>query len=612
MCGIVGMISTHSVTRSTVERLATLEYRGYDSYGVAVPADETFAVTKSVGSVSRALAVGAFDQVPDATLALAHTRWATTGAVTDDNSHPHLSFDGRVAIVHNGVITNHAQIRRELEADGITFASDTDSEIAAHLIACQLRDGHDVPTAIGLATNALEGEYALAVLTLDDPHAVYGAKHKSPLVLCHDGQQGVLASDQMALGEIDADLLFLDDGDIVRLTVDTAQVVTAGPDGTPIPVERSYTRLDERTQTVEKGDYPHWMIKEIHETPAAARTAATMRDEQFTGVLDPHADRSVTLVGSGSAYYVSHLGQYFLAQLAGVRAIALPSDEAEPLALLKPGDSLIAVSQSGETFDTLEICRAAVATGAVVTSISNTPNSTQERLSSHVIRQGSGPEICVLSTKSIISQIVLLARLALETGRANGHLDQQRYRDHRGSLDRLPETLRAHIGTAAGAIQELATKYSHVSDWFFLGRGALFPAACESALKFKEVSYRHAEGAAAGFFKHGTISLIDADFYTVALLPERSSDPDRHAATMAAVSEIGARGGPVIGIGPTDIHPDERRAFTEYLPLPYHGDDPADIVLQLVTGQLLAYYCALDLGREIDQPRSLAKSVTVR
>lgn len=612
MCGIVGMISAQTVTRSTVERLATLEYRGYDSYGVAVRVDERFAVTKSVGSVSRALEAGAFDTVPDAVLALAHTRWATTGAVTDDNSHPHLSFDGAVAIVHNGVITNHVQIRRALEADGITFRSDTDSEIAAHLIARHLQGGQDVLTAIILATSELAGEYALGVLCLADPHAVYGAKRKSPLVLCHDGRQGVLASDQMALAGIDADLLFLEDGDVARLTAEGAQVVTAGPDGVPVPVQRTYTRLDDRAQTASKGDYPHWMIKEIHETPAAAQIAAALPDEEFTGVLDPHAERSVTLVGSGSAFYVAHIGQYFLAQLAGVRAVALPSDEAEPLALLRAGDSLVAVSQSGETFDTLEICRAAVTAGATVTSISNTPHSTQERLATHVIRQGSGPEICVLSTKSIVSQVVLLARLALETGRGNGFLTDSQYRQHRDSLTRLPQTLRSHIDTAAGAIQELATKHSHVSDWFFLGRGALFPAACESALKFKEVSYRHAEGAAAGFFKHGTISLIDADFYTVALLPDPAADPDRYAATLAAVSEIAARGGPVIGIGPTTIDPDDRRTFTEYLPLPYHGDDPADVVLQLVTGQLLAYYCALDLGREIDQPRSLAKSVTVR
>jgi glucosamine--fructose-6-phosphate aminotransferase (isomerizing) len=612
MCGIVGMISTQTVTRSTVERLATLEYRGYDSYGVAVPADDQFAVTKSVGSVSRALTAGAFDMVPDATLALAHTRWATTGAVTDDNSHPHLSFDGTVAIVHNGVITNHVQIRRDLEAQGITFRSDTDSEVAAHLIARHLVEGHDVVTAIIRTTNQLAGEYALGVIALADPHAVYGAKRKSPLVLCHDGHHGVLASDQMALAGLDADLLFLEDGDVVRLTADTAQVLTTGPGGTPVAVDRPYTRLDDRAQTASKGDYPHWMIKEIHETPAAAQVAATLPDEEFTGVLDPHAERSVTLVGSGSAFYVAHIGQYFLAQLAGVRAIALPSDEAEPLALLRQDDSLIAISQSGETFDTLEICRAAVAAGATVTSISNTPNSTQERLATHVIRQGSGPEICVLSTKSIVSQVVLLARLALETGCANGFLTDARYRQHRDSLALLPETLHAHIDTMAGAIQELATKYSHVSDWFFLGRGALFPAACESALKFKEVSYRHAEGAAAGFFKHGTISLIDADFYTVALIPDQTADPERYAATLAAVSEINARGGPVIGIGPTRIDPDDRRAFTEYLALPYHGDDPADLVLQLVTGQLLAYYCALDLGREIDQPRSLAKSVTVR
>jgi glucosamine--fructose-6-phosphate aminotransferase (isomerizing) len=270
------------------------------------------------------------------------------------------------------------------------------------------------------------------------------------------------------------------------------------------------------------------------------------------------------------------------------------------------------VSQSGETFDTLEICRAAVQAGAVLTSISNVPNSTQERLATHRLQQGSGPEICVLSTKSIVSQVLLLARLALETGRTAGTLTETVYQDHVTSLGRLPGTLRGLLAQDAATIQALAKKYSAVEDWFFIGRGALYPAACESALKFKEVSYRHAEGMAAGFFKHGTISLIDENFHTVALLPSDRTAPARYATTLAAVSEIAARGGPVIGLGPAGADPDDLRDFTDYLPLPYHGDTCADVVVQLVAGQLLAYYCALDLGREIDQPRSLAKSVTVR
>ncbi|WP_024803032.1 glutamine--fructose-6-phosphate transaminase (isomerizing) [Nocardia sp. BMG51109] len=610
MCGIVGMTSPEiTVTGLTAEQLAVLEYRGYDSWGLACLTDTALSVVKDTGSVGKALAEGRLDALPESRLALGHTRWATHGGVTAANAHPHLSYNRAVAVVHNGVIENHLALRRELEADGITFASDTDSEVAAHLLARHLERGASMRDAIAATTSALAGEYALAVIATSDPATVWGAKHKSPLVVAYDGNRGILASDQMALDGISDQVLFLYDGDIVAVRADSADTYTT-VDHTAHPVEREFTRLAARQERADKGEYPHWMIKEIHETPAAVQAALALPAEHFAGILPP--DRLVTLVGAGSAFYVASMGQYLLKSLAGVRATALPSDEAEYLAVLGAGDPLIAISQSGETFDTLEVCRDAIAAGAVLTSICNVPSSTQERLATHRLPQGSGPEICVLSTKSIVSQVVLLARLALETGHTNGTLTGEQHHAHQQSLERLADTLTEFIATTATSVQALAVKYSHVADWFFLGRGILYPAACESALKFKEVNYHHAEGAAAGFFKHGTISLIDEHFYTVALLPSHTAAPDRYAATLAAVSEIAARKGPVIGIGPADIPADDLGVFAEYLLLPYHGDDIADLIVNLVAGQLLAYYCALDLGREIDQPRSLAKSVTVR
>lgn len=632
MCGIVGVISEPGVCEDvgpdTAERLAVLEYRGYDSFGLASLVDVRSAgedrasrqrsggaeirVRRAVGSIGHALAHGWMDQAPATGVALAHTRWATHGGVTEANAHPHVSFDGRVAIVHNGVIENHVALRRRLKAEGIDFASDTDSEVAAHLLAWHLDRGLDLLGALRATTGELTGEYALGVVSTVDPTAVYGAKRKSPLALAHGPGRGVLASDQMALGGLDDRVVFLEDGDVVRLTA-TEHVVSTGSSATAVPVARPYVRLDEGHRDVDKGDYPHWMLKEINETPQAAATAAAYPAADLTGgVVDAARAGHLALVGAGSAFYVCQIGQYLFADLAGVTAQAVSSDEAEYLLRLGRDDSLIAVSQSGETFDTLEVCRAAVAGGAVLTSISNVPNSTQERLATHRIQQRSGPEICVLSTKSIVSQVVLLARLALETGRATGALAAETYDDHMASLTRLPDTLRGLISSRAHDIQALAKQFSHVEDWFFIGRGLLYPAACESALKFKEVSYRHAEGMAAGFFKHGTISLIDSDFFTVALLPSARSAPARYAATLAAVSEIAARRGPVIGLGPDTADADDLTNFTAYIGLPTHGRDAADLVIQLVTGQLLAYYCALDLGREIDQPRGLAKSVTVR
>jgi glutamine---fructose-6-phosphate transaminase (isomerizing) len=612
MCGIFGMTSSRDVARTTVERLAVMEYRGYDSYGLAALTATGLTVTKDVGSVGGALRDGRFDSLPPASLALGHTRWATHGGVSQANAHPHLSYDGTVAVVHNGVIENHTQIRRELEADGIQFASQTDSEVVPHLIARHVAAGATLLDAITAITTEIGGEYALGIISTAEPQSVYGAKRKSPLVVCHYGGQAVLASDQIALNGFGEQVLFLDDGEVVRLRPDAVEVFTAGPQGNALAVKREYTRLAGHHQIVDKGNYPHFMIKEIHETPVAAATALGVPAVQFNGIIRPSAGRPVTLVGAGSAFYVAQIGQYLLAELAQVVAMALPSDEAEHLALLRRGDTLICISQSGETFDTLEVCRAAIEVGAIVTSVSNVPDSTQERLATHRVQQGSGPEICVLSTKSIVSQVVLLARLALETGHANGAISTQQYQTYQASLAQLPDTLRNFLSESQAAIQVLAKKYSHVEDWFFIGRGILYPVACESALKFKEISYRHAEGMAAGFFKHGTISLIDENFYTVALLPSPIAAHDRYSATLAAVSEIAARRGPVIGMGPSGVDGDDLQNFCDYLPLPYHGDNLADVVLQLVAGQLLAYYCALNLGREIDQPRSLAKSVTVR
>jgi glutamine---fructose-6-phosphate transaminase (isomerizing) len=610
MCGILGMTSTTvSVTGMMADQLAMLEYRGYDSWGLAFLTEAGLSVVKDTGSVGKVLREGRLANLPESGLALGHTRWATHGGVTARNAHPHLSYDRAVAVVHNGVINNHAELRRDLEASGVEFDSDTDSEATAHLLARHLAGGASMMDAIAATTAALTGEYALAIIATADPTTVWGAKHKSPLVVGSDGTRGVLASDQMGLGGISEKVLFLEDGDIVALRADGAEVYS-GSEGARVLVDRPLTRLDTCLKRVDKGNYPHYMIKEIHETPQAVRRAMALPAARFEGIIPP--DKLVTLVGAGSAFYVASMGQYLLAQLAKVRATALPSDEAEYLALFDDGDPLVAVSQSGETFDTLEVCRHALEAGAVLTSICNVPNSTQERLATRRLPQGSGPEICVVSTKSIVSQVVLLARLALETGRSSGVLSGEHYQAHQESLALLPQTLEKFIATSSTAIEPLAVKYSHVADWFFLGRGILYPAACESALKFKEVNYHHAEGVASGFLKHGTLSLIDEHFYTVALVPSRGAAPDRYAATLAAVSEIAARKGPIIGLGPADIAEDDLAGFAEYLPLPYHGDEVADLIIQLVAGELMAYYCALDLGREIDQPRSLAKSVTVR
>ncbi len=612
MCGIVGMIGSQGdVVADTIRGLKILEYRGYDSWGFVLFEDGRPRMAKDVGSVTRAHAEGHLDELGTAPLAIGHTRWATHGGVSRRNAHPHLSVDGRVAVVHNGVIENHLALRHELEADGVEFRSETDSEVVAHLVARELRDGEPFVEAIGRVIARLDGEFGLAIGIADDPGAVYGAKRKSPLLLAHNGERAVLASDQLAAIGIAEEVVFVHDGDVVRLTPEGADIFAAHPDGSIEPVEREVTSIGNGYKAPDKDGYDHFMLKEMHEVPNTARAALAVSDEDLRAAL-PHDRERLTLIGAGSAFYVARIAQYFLRRYAGLQTDALPSDEAPEWATFDERDALVAISQSGETFDTLEVVRTALDAGSWVTSVSNVPNSTQERLASHCIHQGSGPEICVLSTKSIVSQVLILIRAALLRGLDNGNLSEEAFAEHDANLRRLPATLEDLLSTRVDRIEELARRYSSSEHWFFVGRGPFYPLALESALKFKEVSYRHAEGLPAGFFKHGTISLIDEAFHTVALLPSKHSSPTRFGATLSNISEIVARNGPVIAFGPDDATEDDLADIAAYIPLPYHDDDASDVVIQLLAGQLFAYFCALSLGREIDQPRSLAKAVTVR
>jgi glutamine---fructose-6-phosphate transaminase (isomerizing) len=607
----MGCIKTGDAVRPVIDGLRTLEYRGYDSYGIVFDSGgEALRLTRGVGSITKADEAGAFGGVGSSHLALGHTRWATHGGVSEANAHPHLSFDGNVAIVHNGVIANHLVLRRELSDAGIELKSETDSEVVAHLIALEIARGTDVLASVGKAVARLDGEYALGIVVKQDPLVMYGAKNESPLLVAWNGDGAILCSDQLAACSVSNDLTYFEDRDIFRLAHDGVEIFKADGDGALQSVQRATVATGESYSVPSKGEFAHYMLKEIHEIPAVIEVAAQATASELRGAVPESATRT-TLIGSGSAFYVARIGQYFLNTLARLSTHALPSDEAPYWTTFDRGDAVLAISQSGETYDTLSVIRTALKGGAHITSLGNVPGSSQERLATHCLRQGAGPEICVLSTKSVISQVVLLARLALRLGVDNGHLPVADFERYEASIARLPETLRTLLEDSE-ELRRLAVEHAPVEHWFFIGRGPLYPVALESALKFKEISYRHAEGLPAGFFKHGTISLIDDDFHTVALLPSRGTAPERFQATVDNVSEIVARRGPVLGIGPHDASADERDEFTRYLGLPLHGDDIADVVVHLVAGQMFAYFCALELGREIDQPRSLAKSVTVR
>jgi glucosamine--fructose-6-phosphate aminotransferase (isomerizing) len=612
VCGIVAICSDRDVSRESIRRLAVLEYRGYDSYGLAAILNGGITIHKRVGAIGDAISSDSPPLIPAATTIIGHTRWATHGGVSLENCHPHISYDGSIGIVHNGIIANYSSLRLALEGVGIPFSSETDSEVIAHMIARCVDEGMPMLDAISHMMSEVIGEYALGIISTTDPDVVYGVRNMSPLVLYNNSFQGILASDQLAFEDSSGGCItLLEDGDIVRVSPHATEVFAADPRGDLLRVDRkSYPYID-TSDRVSKGNYRHFMIKEINEAPTVAVRIAGLAGEEFTKILPHVTDRPILLFGAGSGYYVAQIGQYLLAQLGGVSAIALPSDEAESFSILRPGDYAIAISQSGETFDTIEMCRTALRKSVTVTAITNVANSTLERIAHHRLHQYCGPEISVLSTKSLVSQVVLLTRFGLELGRHLGTLPDSEYRSHLRSLSSLPQILQDCISFASGPLQRLAMRYKSIRHWFFVGRGILYPVAMESALKFKEGTYRQAEGIAAGSFKHGPISLIQRGFHTIVLLPSDVSS-NRYTSTLATVSEIAARGGRVTGWGPSNSPEGRAADFADYVALPCAGNDITDAVTHLVVGQLWAYYYALNLGCDIDKPRHLAKSVTVR
>jgi glucosamine--fructose-6-phosphate aminotransferase (isomerizing) len=619
MCGIAGITrggKDGGALRMTVDALKRLEYRGYDSFGVSVfcPAEApgaagTLVTKKSIGSVSERDAKGFFSEAPDGASAIAHTRWATHGGVTEANAHPHVSNDGAFSLVHNGVIENHRELRKKLEHSGVVFSSETDTEVIVHLIASLYAKTKDAREALRQAVRELQGEYAIVFVTTHEPGKLFAAKHKSPLAFARADGTTVVASDQRAIGPLSSDITFLEDGDVAVLTPEIAELFHIDANGALSRVERESVRVPWSGEDGGLFGYPHYMLKEIHEIPTASRTVFSIARETLDAPVADMQDKTLSITGAGSSFYVSQIGQYYFNDLAGVYARVHPSDEMLALAPFSARDHLIAVSQSGETFDTMEVMRAAKDRGAKVTAINNVLGSSSQRLADFPVFQGSGTEVCVLSTKSIVSQALILYRLAKLLGLARGVLSPDDEARLSADERRFLAALEPFFAESEEKIREIGSRNSVVENWFFIGRGIHYPVAMESALKFKEVSYRHAEGMPAGFFKHGTISLIDDRFYTMAFLPNDESDPEHFKLTLSNISEIHARGGRVIAVGHSP-----REAVGEvydYIRLP-SVNEHLDPLFELIAGELLAYYCAVALGRNIDKPRALAKAVTVR
>jgi len=612
MCGIVGYVGTKDCASILVEGLRRLEYRGYDSAGLALstgPAGRGIEIVRAVGKLAN-LEAALLRSPLKGTTGIGHTRWATHGRVSEANAHPHVA--GRVAAVHNGIIENHVALRRELEAKGVRFASDTDSEIVSHLIDEALRAGSaSLSAAVCAAMRRVSGSYAIAVLDGESPDEIVVAKADCPLVIGVGDGEMLCGSDIPALLAHTREVIFLHDGDVATLTRQGVQITTlAGA-----PVERAKKTIDWSPTQAEKGGYKHFMLKEIHEQPRTVEDTLRGRvdlvegdvvgEEIGIGAEVAKAIQRVYFVACGTSAHAAMAGRYWVEQLAGIQAtVEIASEVRYRDPVFGPGDLVVAVSQSGETADTLAAAKTAKAKGARVLAVANVIDSAIPRASDAALYTHAGPEIGVASTKCFTAQLVAMLLLAVYLGRRRGKLSPEEGRRILEALARAPHQMR-DVLSRADDIRLLAKKYMRTSHMLFLGRGTGYPIALEGALKLKEISYIHAEGYAAGEMKHGPIALIDEEMPVLAIVPRDA----HYEKTLSNMQEVRAREGQIIAVC-TQGDRDVPRIAQDVVEVP----DAAPEVLPLLTVlplQLFAYYVADLKGTDVDQPRNLAKTVTV-
>ena len=603
MCGIIGIIGREPVVDRLISGLKRLEYRGYDSAGLAVIDGSGIARRRAEGKIVNLEAD--VDASPvEGRVGIAHTRWATHGAPTVSNAHPHRA--GRVAVVHNGIIENYAEIKDELSHR--TFTSETDTEVAAQLIDQLIEDGRSPREAVSEALSRFRGAYALGVIIEDEPDRIYCARRGSPLAIGLGDGESYLGSDAVALAPLSRDLVYLEEGDWAVLKTDSLEVF----DESGAPVTREVTRVDDAIEVSEKGQYPHYMLKEIHEqVDTTARTLAHYLDLGAMSVnlpdgLDFTQVSRIAVVACGTAYYAGVVGKYLFEQHARIAVdvdIASEFRYREPV--LDPGTLMVVVSQSGETADTLAALRYASENGLKTAALVNVMTSTMAREADIAMPILAGPEIGVASTKAFTSQVCALASLVVAAARARGTVDD----DGRTALVRELALLPGAVAEALNASDEiaaLAATLTEARSAFFLGRGVHVPIAMEGALKLKEISYIHAEGYAAGELKHGPIALIEDGTPVIIVAPEDTL----FEKTISNLQEVAARGARII------LFTDEAGAKAaaglsdSIIALPTAGPLTVPVV-QAIGQQLLAYHTAVALGTDVDQPRNLAKSVTV-
>ncbi|HBD43044.1 MAG: glutamine--fructose-6-phosphate transaminase (isomerizing) [Rhodothermaeota bacterium MED-G64] len=610
MCGIVGYIGHQEASAILVQGLKRLEYRGYDSAGVVMLNGE-LELVKGKGKVD-ALAKKLQSASPKGTLGIGHTRWATHGEPNDVNSHPHLSQNGRISLVHNGIIENYHALKTSLQKKGYIFQSDTDTEVVVNLIEEIYDDGAvSFEGAIQLALQQIVGTYGLAIVNLDEPDRIYVARKGSPLLLGLGDGEMFIASDASPMVEHTSKVIYLDDGEMAIVRRDGYDIKTIKDE----PITKEVHELAMSLEAIEKENYPHFMLKEIFEQPRVIMDCLRGRVQfddhtiQLGGLTDVMDDllsvKRLTIAACGTSWHAALVGEYLFEHLAKIPTeVEYASEFRYNEPLMGEGDVLIAISQSGETADTLAALREAQNRGAIALGICNVVGSTIARETDAGVFTHAGPEIGVASTKAFTSQVVVLTTIALMLAKRRQTITDERYAELIDELARIPSKME-QILAQADQIKEMAKHFTYAPNFLYLGRTLNFPIALEGALKLKEISYIHAEGYPAAEMKHGPIALID-HMMPVVVIAATNHTNDK---MISNIEEVRARKGRVIAV--TNPGNDEVKNLAEFTIEIPSTEDMLSPLLTVIPLQLLSYYIAVNRGCDVDQPRNLAKSVTV-
>lgn len=610
MCGIVGAIAERNVSAILLEGLKRLEYRGYDSAGIAVYSEQhQLQRLRRMGKVAE-LAKAIQDEPLVGQIGIAHTRWATHGVPSEANAHPHFS-NSELAVVHNGIIENHQELRTELQSYGYVFSSQTDTETIVHLLHHLQKTHADLLDALRIAVNQLKGAYGLALISVKQPDRIFAARSGSPLVIGLGINENFLASDPLALRQVTDRFIYLEEGDIAVIQRDQLQILNAAGES----IQREAVHYHEQAESAEKGSYRHFMLKEIHEQPQAVQRTLEDRlasEHVLPEAFGPNANqlfaqvKNIQIVACGTSYHAGMVARYWLESLTNTPCqVEVASEFRYRQVAVQPDTLFVTISQSGETADTLAALRHRTDNAYLASlTICNVGTSSLVRESDLVLLTRAGPEIGVASTKAFITQLVGLLLLALAIGRARQTLAEQQEQEIINALRNLSSSL-SEVLAISNAIESKAQLFAEKNHALFLGRGEQFPVALEGALKLKEISYIHAEAYPAGELKHGPLALVDSDMPVVAVAPNNQLLEK----LKSNLEEVSARGGQLLIFADraAQLHEDQQ---SQVVQMPSSHPVLAPILYTLPL-QLLAYYVAVLKGTDVDQPRNLAKSVTV-